>query len=147
MDKIEQWQERGWAPVRWAHHPPAIKDALRRIRMRPMIKQCYRNAQLFILRTCSEFDGLEYREGIVISEQAPIPIMHAWLGWQGEAIDLTLDDAVPVIEWAVPLRELGRTIATRGHYGPIRTEEFNRAWRLLFDDTDLRIATTGEETT
>jgi hypothetical protein len=82
---------RGFYPVRWAHHPREIKDAIRRIGFRPLMKQCYRNSQL--LAISNEVLGLgldlEYREGWGLSLT---PIEHAWLFYKGEILDLTIDD-------------------------------------------------------
>ncbi len=82
---------RGFYPVRWAHHPPEIKDAIRLIGFRPLMKQCYRNSQLFAIRNADLGLGLdlEYREGWGLSL---IPIEHAWLVYKGEVLDLTIDD-------------------------------------------------------
>lgn len=90
-ERAEGYITRGFYPVRWAHHPPEIKAAIRAAHFRPLLKQCYRNCQLLmvyndLLGLCLD---LTYHEGWVLSV---IPIEHAWLEYQGEVLELTLDD-------------------------------------------------------
>lgn len=82
--RLEVYSQRGWCPVPWAHQPQAIKNELRRIGLRPQMKQCFANCQKFVM--FSELD-VEYREGWIISF---IPMQHAWLMYEGQRVDLTL---------------------------------------------------------
>lgn len=84
-EKISIWRRQGWYPVKFAHHPLQIKEEIRKIGMRPQMKQCYGNCQRFTLYT--DLD-VEYHEGWMMSI---IPISHAWLVWRGRIIDLTLE--------------------------------------------------------
>ena len=89
--RIETYRKKGWHPVPYAHHPPAIKEALRDLHMRPMMKECWRNSQQFFfdaIRTL-ELPGLEYYEGYATGV---IPVEHAWLKYEGNVLDLTLKD-------------------------------------------------------
>jgi hypothetical protein len=90
--RFEGWHARGFWPVRWAHHPIPIKDVIRTAGFRPLMKQCFRNCQLFALHNARLNLGLdvEYHEGWATSI---IPFEHAWLVWRGKVVDLTLDDA------------------------------------------------------
>lgn len=83
--RLAYYLRNGWAPVKYAHQPAEIKAELRRIGMRPQMKQCFANCQRFIVQ--SALTGLEYHEGYIT---AIIPLEHAWLTWDGERIDLTL---------------------------------------------------------
>lgn len=55
------------------------------MRMVPQMKQCFYNCQRFVVNT---FLSVEYHEGWVTSI---IPIEHAWIKWNGQIIDLTLE--------------------------------------------------------
>lgn len=93
-DRIRSWRRNGWHPVRFAHHPLQIKDAIKRIGMRPQMKQCYRNCQRFkIYATWLE---VEYHEGWVMSITPIPPIPHAWLVWGDRIIDLTLEPDINI---------------------------------------------------
>jgi hypothetical protein len=88
--KIELYRTRGWCPVPLAHHPEEVRRVIRMIGFRPMMKECFRNSQQFII-SCEMrglLPGLEYREGLI---QSIIPIEHAWLWLDGRDLDLTLD--------------------------------------------------------
>lgn len=89
---IQVWNRQGWYPAPWSHHPGAVKDAIRAMRWRPRIKECFYNCQMFLLN--SGLEGLEYHEGWA---QTLIPVEHAWLVYKGERLDLTLgpDRAAP----------------------------------------------------
>jgi hypothetical protein len=87
-DVCRQIRTRGWAPALWAHHPSEVKDAIRRMRWRPQVKQCFANCQRFLLAREEHGLNVEYREGYV---QNIIPVPHAWLIYQGEILELTLD--------------------------------------------------------
>lgn len=86
LDKrLRAFQRNGWYPVPYRHHPRPIRDALRRIGLRPAMKQCFANCQRFVLNV--DWLDVEYHEGYVT---ATIPIPHAWVVWEGQIIDLTL---------------------------------------------------------
>jgi len=44
--------------VKWAHHPPDVKAAIRRAGFIPRIKQCFANCQRVVL--FGELDGAAY---------------------------------------------------------------------------------------
>ena len=91
--KVEVFATRGWCPVSWAHHPKEVKDELRRMGLRPMMKMCWRNSQLFFLKT--KLEGVTYHEGVV--QTRLIPITHSWLEYKGSVLDLTLDNPLEII--------------------------------------------------
>lgn len=88
--KIREYLSTGRAQVPWKHHPKEVRDELRRVGMRPLLKQCFMNSQKFVLET--ELD-VTYHEGWAHSV---IPIEHAWLEHNGEVLDLTIYDNTDV---------------------------------------------------
>lgn len=119
-DVIRQLNERGWAEALWAHHPPEVKAAIRTMRWRPQVKQCFANCQRFALARVLD---VEYREGWV---QTLIPVEHAWLVYRGEILDLTLDPgrgAEYLESYAVPLEEVALSVIRRRSYGPVYPKE------------------------
>ena len=91
--KIEVYIGRGWCPVPWRHHPQEIRDEIRRLGFRPQLKQCFRNSQIFLVG--STLEGLEYMEGWSRSPSG-IPVVHAWLLYDGKPLDLTSETLVPI---------------------------------------------------
>lgn len=92
---LDTWSRKGWYPVKWAHHPKEIRDALREIGLRPQIKECYANCQRFMVgihrpsfSDLSLSTRIQYREGFAFSL---IPFDHAWLTLDGDVVDLTAD--------------------------------------------------------
>jgi len=85
---IRVWDKQGWYPAKWAHHPPEVKRVFREHGWRPMKKECFRNAQRFVVDAQEHGLDVEYREGWVISI---IPIEHGWVQYRGEPLELTLD--------------------------------------------------------
>jgi len=120
---IKTYNRQGWYPAPWAHHPEPIKAALRHFRMRPMIKECFRNCQAFVFRNMWSGLGLDvtYCEGWVVSS---IPLEHAWLEYRGEPIDLTLRPGIT--REILQQRKYGaKDVACgihRGWFGPLDPE-------------------------
>lgn len=115
--KIRTWQKMGWCPVRYAHLPKPIKDSIREIGFRPQMKQCYANCQRFVIHT--NLEGVEYHEGWVMSI---IPIEHAWLTWNGQVIDLTLEPDGKheyLDSTAYTREEIIRSLWHTGCFGPV----------------------------
>ena len=83
--RIDIFKRRGWCPVRYAHHPKPIKDALRKLGIRPQMKQCFSNCQRLFMG--ARWLDLEYHEGYITTI---IPMPHGWLLWEEQLIDLTL---------------------------------------------------------
>ncbi|KKN68035.1 hypothetical protein LCGC14_0455910 [marine sediment metagenome] len=100
--RLNIFERRGWCPVRYAHHPKPIKDALRKLGLRPQIKQCFANSQRFFMG--ATWLDLEYYEGYITTI---IPMPHGWLLWEEQLIDLTLDYGPDEIEYH------GSTVYTR----------------------------------
>jgi hypothetical protein len=87
---IQIYNRQGWYPVQWRHHPPEIHELIRTLRFRPQMKCCYMNSQRLLVGNHHLDLGLDlqYREGWI---QTVIPIQHAWLLYNGQILDLTLD--------------------------------------------------------
>jgi hypothetical protein len=87
---LDIYGRQGWYPIPWRHHPAEVRDLIRVMRFRPQMKCCYMNSQRFLLGNQNLHAGLdlEYREGWIMKL---IPIQHAWLLYNGEVLDLTLD--------------------------------------------------------
>ena len=120
--------ERGWYPAQWKHHPAPIKEAIRRFGWRPQVKQCFANCQRFILDNATTGPGLavEYREGYV---QTLIPIEHAWLIYEGEPLDLTLDpdiERVYLDSAGYSVADIRKRIVTAGSFGPVDQIALNK---------------------
>ena len=88
--RLQVLKRQGWCPVPYRHHPKPIKDAIRCLRFRPQLKQCYRNAQLLFLSSKDLGLDLKYMEGWCVQTEVGLPFEHAWLIWQGQIVDLTL---------------------------------------------------------
>jgi len=87
--RIDIYRRMGWCPVPYAHHPPEIKAAIRKLRMRPQMKECFMNCQKFYIFDLTIPDeDIIYHEGWI---ETIIPLQHAWLEWKGQIIDLTLN--------------------------------------------------------
>lgn len=117
---IEVFKRQGWYPVPWAHHPPVIKEAIRAARFRPQIKQCFANCQRLIISWHPVTDELVYREGWIISV---IPMLHAWLEYRGQRIDLTLDRADGEVTYLESLAydkaAVAVSVLRNGVFGPL----------------------------
>ena len=116
--RIDIYQRLGWCPVPYAHHPKEIRDALRRIGMRPQMKQCFRNCQRFMVYV--DWLEVEYHEGWIMSI---IPIKHAWLKWDGQIIDLTLNKNEKDLEYlnstTYTVTEIRKSVFRTGVWGPV----------------------------
>ena len=115
---VQTYFKQGWVPVRWSHHPKAVRDAIRRVGMRPMLKQCFLNCQKLLMMSDLE---AEYREGWATRA---IPIMHSWLVYDGEIVDLTITDkSLRYLDsYAVPKEQISRVVFGRGYWGVIDGE-------------------------
>lgn len=112
--KIDYYCRRGWCPVPWAHHPPEIRNEIRRIGFRPKMKSCFENCQRFVIDTTLD---VQYHEGYVISM---IPMEHAWLTWNGKIVDLTIPDVQEYLKSNVyTWEQITRSIVRTGVFGPI----------------------------
>lgn len=135
--KIESFNRRGWYPAKYSHHPKLIRDAIRLIGYRPQIKACFMNCQRFVLGVRrGGFDPallrVRYHEGFAV---ALIVITHAWLEFDGEVIDLTLDpDRATryLFSKQHDERAILRTLARNKYWGPVDEEWLarnqQRAW-------------------
>jgi hypothetical protein len=117
---IQTYERLGWCPVKWAHHPKPIKDALRAVGIRPAMKQCFANCQRLMISRHPIVEALEYREGYVVSL---IPMIHAWLIFEGERVDLTLqpdrDDVEYLDSVAYDAEGVVRGILRNKCFGPL----------------------------
>ena len=118
--------QRGCYPARWAHHPREIKDALRALGLRPMLKQCFRNAQRFLLHAPAVGVDVEYREGWALL--MGIPIQHAWLSYRGKVLDLTSDRGLRYWRgYRIETREVLVTLHRTRFYGVVRPDLMHAA--------------------
>lgn len=83
--KRAYYHKHGYCPLATARHSKEVRDAIRAAGMRPMMKQCFKNSQRFIMRS-DLADRLTYVEGVVGRAT-----FHAWLLLDGKILDLTLD--------------------------------------------------------
>lgn len=113
-------QKQGWYPALWSHHPAEIKEAFKAFGWRPQLKYCWQNCQRFILDTYrhgfTELQArLRYHEGYVMAHGVVTP--HAWLTFNGERLELTVDPGVEVVylkSYEVTLEGLlARAVQTR----------------------------------
>jgi len=115
---IKVYQQQGWYPAKWAHHPQPIKDAIR-LSYRPQIKLCYANCQRLMLSRLPIVGDLEYHEGYIVTL---IAMPHAWLVWRGQTIELTLppDREVEYMRSNVySVQEIRSAIVRDRCYGPV----------------------------
>ena len=129
LRKAEVFATRGWCPVSWAHHPKEVKDELRRMGLRPMMKMCWRNSQLFFLKT--NLEGVTYHEGLCMSV---LPIPHSWLEYQGRVLDLTLEEPPKILSSAsYDHMVVTLTLLSTMVHDPINPEKINsdydKIWR------------------
>lgn len=82
-------------------------------------------------------DGIVYAEGFVVTRGLPLVFEHAWVVVDDKHCDLTITDteAVRLVWWTVPRKEMILTLALRKYYGPIREKLFHAsaevAWRSV----------------
>lgn len=119
---IDRLRKNGWAPVRWAHHPDAIRELIHEAGFRPAAKACYTNCGKLIL-ACRfgpyECD-LVYCEGVFHRDDV-IAVPHAWLRYCGEIVDLTIvDGTAEQYEQRLELTpaELAERCNQTGRFGP-----------------------------
>lgn len=136
--RLHQYLEMGWAPVPWSHHPPEIRDALRRFKIRPGMKLCYANSQRFLLAASTQdrqlASRLEYREGVCKSSERMFE--HGWLSFDGNVLDLTLKDRYEYVEWKTyTMIEIADRCLEMKAYGPVDEralrEMLGRAYGVL----------------
>jgi len=140
-DIVRQLTKRGWAEALWAHHPPEVKAAIREMRWRPQVKQCFANCQRLALSRKLE---VEYREGWI---QTIIPIQHAWLVFQGKVLEMTLDPGREVEyldSYPVSMEELALSIIRRRSYGPVYPKELDGMNPLAAQIRQLRELSASE---
>lgn len=101
--RIAFYQKHGWCPLPTSRHPKEVRDSLREARIRPQMKQCYRNSQRFIVES-DLAPRLTYVEGVVDGH-----IPHAWLLLDGQILDLTLEK--PVDEYSPRLTATAEEVA------------------------------------
>src|SRR3954467_11936295 len=80
-------------PVKWAHQPLEIRRALRAYRLRPISQLCHMNSQRLYVYATELRERLAYHEGVVGPQGYDFYFEHAWLTFDGEILDLTLDRA------------------------------------------------------
>lgn len=73
----------------------------------------------------ADLPGAEYYEGL--ARVGAEVFTHAWLVLDGEYVDITLYNTVPVYGWQVTREEIRATLARRGSLGLIRTRELEAA--------------------
>ena len=114
---IETYHKQGWYPVKWSHHPPEIKAALRAIGYRPRMKECYGNSQRLFLSDLLVGD-LEYVEGHAGNM---VPVQHAWLLYEGEVLDLTLDNDTMRSDLVIKYtrEQVRKTLVRTECFGPV----------------------------
>lgn len=143
--RIEGYHKRGWYPVKYAHHPKVIRDAIRAIGFRPQMKACHANCQRFMMGIHRDLRSsalpadpalarIEYHEGFSLGL---IVFTHAWLVLDGEVIDLTLDDIAGrryLISQAHDMEAIAINCARKGAWTWIDEAWFEanyeRAWKL-----------------
>lgn len=136
--RAELFFKQGWCPVPWAHHPQPIKDAIREMRFRPQIKQCWANCQRLFLGNLSYNLGLELElwEGWATPM---IPIAHCWLKFEGEILDLTLPPRDTPVEYGpayrVEAEDLIRSIVVTDTFAPVDRRRLYEIspWREPFE--------------
>ena len=127
MDRVlEVFNQQGWYPVPWRHHPPEIRRLIRASRFRPQLKQCYANCQQLIISNQQSGFGLDlhYREGWI---ETVIPMQHAWLVYNGEILELTLTpnfnhEVQYLNSLECSIDEILVHMLKTGHYGTVRSE-------------------------
>jgi hypothetical protein len=99
-EKITMFKNHGWCPVKWAHHPTWVKDIIREGHFRPKMKGCFENCGRFMMAAVGSDreKDLRYHEGWAVPEKTGIPIVHAWLTYKGEVLDLTLTETTQYLE-------------------------------------------------
>lgn len=127
LDTIERLRRNGWAPVRWAHHPEAIKELIRDAGFRPRAKGCYTNCGKLILACrLSEYEpDLMYCEGVLHRGEIGVP--HAWVLYCGEVVDLTVTDSGCWREEKLRLtpEQFAERCYAAGSFGPFADPEPN----------------------
>lgn len=121
-DVYHQLRARGWAPALWAHHPPEVKEVFHRQGWLPLVKQCFANCQRFVLHAGLD---VEYREGYVLTV---IPMVHAWLIYKGEVLDLTLDpnrEIQYLASYTVFYDEILSHVIETERYGPVHPHDLD----------------------
>jgi hypothetical protein len=130
--RIDGYLARGYYPVKWSHHPPEIKVALRAMGLRPGMKQCWANVQRFVLNNHMMGLGLdvEYHEGWA---HRLIPFEHAWMVYRGEVLDLTLPpgDVEYHESQTYTAAEVAEALGRSGFYGAVD-------WRKLAEIHPMR---------
>ena len=123
--RIDILERMGWCPLPFAHQPPPVKAAIHAARMRPQLKQCFRNAQMLMLM--QEQVPLRYVEGVVVGL---IPLKHAWnLLEDGTRVDITLPIDYEVAEsYEVAREEVLARIIERETFGPIRDRQLEQTY-------------------
>ena len=89
-DVIRRYEENGWCPVPYGHHPRHIKSAIKAARIKPAVKQCYANSQRCV--ALQSLVNLTYAEGIAHNTDIDYHFAHAWIiDENGKHHDLTLN--------------------------------------------------------
>tara|TARA_Y100000310_G_C20694583_1_gene824645 strand:- start:1194 stop:1664 length:471 start_codon:yes stop_codon:yes gene_type:complete len=138
-ERVAYYKANGWCPVPWAHHCEEVKDELRRMKLRPRLKDCWKNSQEFFLFT--ELGGVTYHEGICVLKNpesvagARGLIDHAWLRYEGEMLDLTTQNLKPLTERIFKWADVSEAYATRKFVAPVDDEalksdiaRLNKVW-------------------
>lgn len=129
---MRQFRRDGWAPVRWSHHPPVIKQLIHKGGFRPKAKSCFENCvQLVMAALGSQYeDDIRYCEGWVTSKVL-LATKHAWLLYCGEIVDLTLVGRKD-IQYGRPVimtpKQVVEALRTVGTYGPFTGEQVDIRW-------------------
>ena len=119
---LQKLQKNGWAAVPFKDQPPAIRRAIRLARMRPLLKQCFANAQRLVINQ-SEYE-FQYHEGIV---KSIVPIEHAWLSLDGEVVDVTLLEKPTILaEYTATPEEIRVRMLRTGCYGPVDPQRLSK---------------------
>ncbi|RLB44655.1 MAG: hypothetical protein DRH30_00825 [Deltaproteobacteria bacterium] len=119
--KIELFRKQGWCPVKWAHHPQAIKDLFRKGRFVPKMKACFENAAKLVLASRgTEHEGrVVYVEGHLML-YGYIPIHHAWIEFDGKEIDVTLNNGDELVAAGrIELFDLNKALLQTKRWGDL----------------------------
>ena len=115
-EQIAYYRDHGCCPLPTAHHPKEIREALRVASIRPMMKECFRNSQRFIIGA-GLGDRLIYVEGTT----GDFGNHHAWLLFDGKILDLTLDEETHDYhpELTATVKEVARHFLSQNGYCPM----------------------------
>jgi hypothetical protein len=130
MNRKQRQNEAGCQLIAWEHQPPAIREAIRRYRLRPLKSRCTYNCGRLMLWADSLRGRLAYHEGIVHWTGIEFDFEHAWLTLDGERVDLTLDISGLTYgpSYTVPEAEIHEFWSRTGRADFVRQERLQHLW-------------------